>query len=53
MAKNSTKFGLVDLSSDLPPKERHLVVKSDTTSGQLDICQPLGQADPCQMYPPA
>ena len=38
----STLFGPVDLSSDVTPKYRHLVAKSSTMSGQLDILSAFG-----------
>ena len=37
MAKTRTELGLVDLTSDVPPRWMHLVAKSITTSSQLDI----------------
>ena len=41
MAKSSTKPDPVDLSSDIP-QQRHLVAKSGTVSGQLDIWPAFG-----------
>ena len=37
MAKSSTKLCPVDLSSDVPPKLRHLVAKSDIKLVLVDL----------------
>ena len=34
---NGTKFGLLDLSSDVLPSERDLVAKNSTNFGLLDL----------------
>ena len=45
MVKSGTNLGLVDLSSDAP-QWRHLVTKTNTTSGQLDIWKAFGSSWP-------
>ena len=39
-------LGQVDLWSDVPPRQSHLVAKCNTTSGQVDIGQIFGSGSP-------